>query len=184
MSGRRARTAGTPALLRAVAGYGIAQRRRCARRRTCAAGPGTATTAGPAARDAGVSRTGRRAEPRQRPCSCVAGITGAAFTLILDRLEHWRKPGVLCLTTSAVPAPLHRWSSSFAPRSPRSAYRAESRPYRPHLTLARKLARFEGPAEVEPLPWRAASITLVESRSHREGSRYEPLASWPLDAER
>ena len=27
-------------------------------------------------------------------------------------------------------------------------------------------------------------ITLVESRSHREGSRYEPLASWPLDAER
>jgi 2'-5' RNA ligase len=52
------------------------------------------------------------------------------------------------------------------------------------LTLARKLARFDGPAEVEPLPWRAASITLVESRSHREGSRYEPLASWPLDAER
>ena len=48
----------------------------------------------------------------------------------------------------------------------------------------RKVGRFEGPAEVEPLLWRADSITLVESRSHREGSRYEPLASWPLDAER
>ena len=102
---RRARSAGTPALLRAVAGYGIAQRRRCARRRTCAAGPGTATTARPMAHDARLYRLGRRAEPRQRRCSC-GRHRGRAFTLILDRLEHWRKPRVLCLTTSAVPAPL------------------------------------------------------------------------------
>jgi len=67
------------------------------------------------------------------------------------------------------------------------AYRGlptESRPYRPHLTLARKVGRWEGPAEVEPLLWRADSLTLVESRTDREGSRYEPLASWPLEAER
>jgi len=128
---------------------------------------------------------GQVAEPSLDSVHAVAaGITGAAFTLILDRLEHWRKPGVLCLTTSAVPAPLASLVEQLRTALATQRLPSESRPYRPHLTLARKLARFEGPAEVEPLPWRAASITLVESRSHREGSRYEPLASWPLDAER
>jgi 2'-5' RNA ligase len=126
---------------------------------------------------------GQVAESRLETVRTVAaGITGTAFTLILDRLEHWRKPGVLCLTTSAVPAPLASLVEQVRTALAAQRLPSESRPYRPHLTLARKLARFEGPTDVEPLPWRAASITLVESRADRDGLRYEPLASWPLDA--
>ena len=36
----------------------------------------------------------------------AASLAGSAFTLMLDRLEHWRRPQVLCLTASAIPAPL------------------------------------------------------------------------------
>ena len=111
-------------------------------------------------------------------------VTGTPFTFALDRLEHWRKPGVLCLTASNVPPPLTSVVEQLRAALADRGLPTESRPYRPHLTLARKVGRFEGPAEVEPLLWRADSITLVESRTDREGSRYEPLASWPLEAER
>jgi 2'-5' RNA ligase len=121
------------------------------------------------------------AEERLSDVRAVATlVTAEPFTVVLDRLEHWRKPGVLCLAASDIPAALamlvERLRAALADRG----LPAESRPYRAHLTLARKLARFDGPWAVDPLPWRAEAITLVESRTDRSGSRYEPLGSWPL----
>jgi len=122
--------------------------------------------------------------PEQR-LECVrtvaAGATGTPITVALDRLEHWRRPRVLCLTPSAVPMPLASLVEQLRCSLAGQQLPTESRPYRPHLTLARKVARFEGPTDVEPLLWRAESITLVESKTDRKGSRYEPLATWPLD---
>ena len=114
----------------------------------------------------------------------AAGVSGTPFTVVLDRLEHWRKPRVLCLAASDVPAPLNSVVEQLRAALADRRLPTESRPYRPHLTLARKVGRFEGPTEVEPLLWRADSITLVESRTDRTGSLYEPLASWALAATR
>jgi 2'-5' RNA ligase len=128
---------------------------------------------------------GQVAEERLDNVRAVAAeVTGTDFIFALDRLEHWRKPGVLCLTASDVPPPLTSVVEQLRVALADRGLPTESRAYRPHLTLARKVGRFEGPAEVEPLLWRADSITLVQSRTDREGSRYEPLASWPLEAER
>ena len=114
--------------------------------------------------------------------SIGAGVTGAPVSVALDRLEHWRKPQVLCLTASQVPPPLVALVDALRASLAATELPTETRPYRPHLTLARKVTRFDGDHEVEPLLWRADSITLVESRSDASGARYEPLASWPLVA--
>jgi 2'-5' RNA ligase len=127
---------------------------------------------------------GRVAEPRiDAVRNVAASVAGRSFTLVLDRVEHWRKPQVLCLTASATPAPLATLVEELRGALVAAELPTETRPYRPHLTVARKLARYEPQADiVEPLPWPAHSVTLVESRTDRTGSRYEPLASWPLRA--
>ena len=126
---------------------------------------------------------GRVAEQRVESVHAVASrINGTSIAVALDRLEHWRQPQVLCLTASHVPAPLVVLVEQLRAALAAGGLPTETRPYRPHLTLARKLSRFEGPADVEPLLWHADAITLVESRTDREGSRYTPLASWRLDA--
>ena len=111
-----------------------------------------------------------------------ARTSGVPSSVAFDRLEHWRKPQVLCLTASQVPPPVVALVEELRATLAAEGLPTETRPYRPHLTLARKVLRIDARAEVEPLLWRADSVTLVESRSGAEGSRYEPLASWPLEA--
>ena len=108
------------------------------------------------------------------------GVTSTPFVVVFDRLEHWRKPRVLCLGASAVPPALVALVEGLRDALATRHLPTETRPFRPHLTLARKLARLETTPDLEPLLWQAESITLVESVSDAEGSRYEPLASWPL----
>ena len=61
----------------------------------------------------------------------------------------------------------------------------ETRPYTPHLTLARAEPPLEVPpafAEtvLEPVPVRIEAVTLFRSHPGRPVPRYEPLATWPL----
>ena len=53
----------------------------------------------------------------------------------------------------------------------------DPRPYQPHVTLARKAARAEPPAELPELEWPANGFALVESRGGAR-SAYEVVAAW------
>jgi RNA 2',3'-cyclic 3'-phosphodiesterase len=71
-------------------------------------------------------------------------------------------------------------------------FAAESRPFTPHLTVAR--ARAPGGAHglaasleaasaaLAPVPWRAEALTLFESHLERAGARHLPLLRAPLGA--
>ena len=63
-------------------------------------------------------------------------------------------------------------------------YAPETRPYRPHATVARlrpdaRAARRELPAP-EPLEFLGEALTLYQSRLRRGGAQYEPLARFEL----
>jgi 2'-5' RNA ligase len=105
---------------------------------------------------------------------------GATFTIVFDSLEHWRKPRVLCLVATEVPPPLAALVGALNAALATRQLPGDDRPFRPHLTLARKLARFDGPTGIEPLSWPATTFALVESRPDPAGARYEVLGSWPL----
>jgi 2'-5' RNA ligase len=59
-------------------------------------------------------------------------------------------------------------------------FQTEQRPFKAHLTLARKVRRPPADAVFEPLAWPAHEFSLVESTTDPAGSRYERLATWPI----
>ncbi len=112
----------------------------------------------------------------------AADAVGAeGFELSLDTLEHWRKPKILCLTPTVTPAPLTQLARDLAARLTEAGFDLDQRPYRPHLTLARKAAYLPADASLtKPIPWKASEFVLVESRQDSRGSFYGILKTWPL----
>jgi RNA 2',3'-cyclic 3'-phosphodiesterase len=110
-----------------------------------------------------------------------ASVRGRISELCFDRLEYWHKPRVACLTATVTPEPLlelvHGLEAALAERE----IAFDRRDYHPHLTLARKVARFELPDAMPMLAWPIREFVLVESLTGREGSRYEPFARYALD---
>ena len=112
----------------------------------------------------------------------AAAGSATPFQVVLDRLEFWQRPQVLCLTASVVPDPLVALVQSLRSALSARGFDPEKRPFKAHLTLARKVP-LPPPAEsVAPLRWAAHEYSLVESVTSREGSHYARLATWSMRA--
>jgi 2'-5' RNA ligase len=123
--------------------------------------------------------------------SVAAQVRGVPATLRFDRLEYWRKPRVLVATSSddAAYAPATALAAELARTLLAAGFTPDVKPFRPHLTLARKVdAR-----HVEDCDWplmlapaavvNSDHFVLMESRSGSAGSIYSVVKSWPLYVE-
>jgi 2'-5' RNA ligase len=119
----------------------------------------------------------RQALLREAAEEAVAG--SAPFTVRFDRLEHWRKPQVLCLAGQPRP-PLLQLVTALRSALAQRGFEPDARAFRPHVTLARKVRRASAGCVVPPLDWPAAALALVRSVTGPGGSRYEPLVRWNL----
>jgi 2'-5' RNA ligase len=109
-----------------------------------------------------------------------AETAGAKFTLVLDRAEFWPRNGIVCLAGQTPPA-LKGLAEGLTHRLAEAGFAMETRPYRAHLTLARKGRSDRTPITLpEPVVWRVDSFSLVESRLSREGSTYILRGTWLL----
>jgi 2'-5' RNA ligase len=110
----------------------------------------------------------------------AVAASATSFEIVLDRLEHWPRPQVLCLAASVVPERLTALVVALRSALAARGVEPEKRAFRPHLTLARKV-RLPPPAgPIEPQYWAAHEYSLVESIAGPEGSRYERLSTWPM----
>jgi 2'-5' RNA ligase len=114
--------------------------------------------------------------------AAAAEVRAESFDLVLDALEYWRRPQVLCMVAREIPPALASLVQSLRAGLAARGFDTERRPYRPHLTLARKVARPPDLGPAEPVRWPATDFVLVESLTERSGSVYRPLAAWPLQA--
>jgi 2'-5' RNA ligase len=107
----------------------------------------------------------------------MAAVEAEPFTLRFDELSYWRKPRILCLTCSQADAAALQLAADIS--APLAALRIDldTRPYSPHVTLARHVAT-KPEIACEPLPWRAEGFALVESVAARDGTVYRPLHTW------
>jgi len=112
----------------------------------------------------------------------AAEVRAARCEIEFDAVEFWRRPEVLCLVAKSLPAPLESLVTQLRGGLALRGFEPESRPFRAHLTLARKVHRPVSPVTFEPLRWPVADFALVESVTDRTGSVYTPLARWPLGA--
>lgn len=104
------------------------------------------------------------AVPRER----LEEITGrlavplAPFELALGRPALW-PDGVSVLEPLAVPDALLQLREGLGLALQQLALPVESRPFRPHVTLARRAGGAKAPASVPPLHWPVKDYALIES---------------------
>ena len=119
--------------------------------------------------------------PRERQPALRAAadrVRRSAVAIEFDRAEYWRKPQVVCLVARRVPMGLAVLVTQLRTELAAEGFAIESRPFRPHVTLARKVRSGADSFLDPPFLWRTDGFALVRSVTDPAGSRYEPLDWW------
>jgi len=109
-----------------------------------------------------------------------ARCAGAATHVTLDRLGGFRRAGVAWIGTGTIPPPLHDLADALGAALVAANVAVDTRPFAPHLTLAR---RCRGPFPDEPAgpyEWSVDAIALMRSHTEPAGARYVEVGRWPL----
>lgn len=115
--------------------------------------------------------------------SAVAQSQGiGAFDLAFDRLEHWARPQVLCLTSTQISVQAEALAHAVQRALREHEVAFEQRSWRAHATIARHVLSPHMVGAVPPLPWSAVEFGLFESRDAPAVPRYQALDLWPLAA--
>ncbi len=116
--------------------------------------------------------------------SCVehvaAQVSVPSFTLQLDEVGYWRKPRILWVGASQLPASLEQLLEVLNDGLSTCGFKPERREYRAHITLARKVHTPIAHRNIDPIAWPIDSFALVESRTLPAGASYQVLRTWLL----
>lgn len=108
-------------------------------------------------------------------------VAAEPFTLMLDRIEPWRRSQVLVLSCGVVPTALGSLVEQLRISLLQQKFKLTDELYQPHVTLLRRLpAHYRRVDDIDALEWPVADFVLVDSVTTQEGSRYSILHRWPL----
>ncbi len=107
-------------------------------------------------------------------------MPGTGFVVNFDSLGAWRASGVAWIAPAVLPPPLLKLHSTLADALAAAGFVLEVRPFRPHVTLARRCLQPLPRARCEPIAWRADKLFLVGSELRDAGPIYRNIASWDL----
>jgi 2'-5' RNA ligase len=102
------------------------------------------------------------------------------FVLGFDSLGAWRASGVAWIAPAVLPPALLTLHSTLADALVAAGFELETRPFRPHVTLARRCLQPLPRARHAPILWRADRLFLIGSELRPEGPVYRNLASWEM----
>lgn len=101
--------------------------------------------------------------------------------LEFDTLGSWRASGVAWIAPSAIPPPVAALHDALHRALGDAGFPLDTRPFRPHLTLARRCVHPVSRARCAPIRWNANRLCLIGSELTPEGPVYTELGAWPLD---
>jgi 2'-5' RNA ligase len=128
-------------------------------------------------------------EPEKLPAlrAAASRVRARRVSLEFDVLEYWPAPGIICATASgervALAAAL---AAALGDELIAAGFSPDIKPFRPHLTLARKVSATQAGSMALPRPFqpgfvvRATEFVLMDSRRGEQGSIYSARDSWPL----
>jgi 2'-5' RNA ligase len=132
-------------------------------------------------------------EPRLADLSDLAQRTAATFPgdaaplgIVLQGFEYWAKPQVLAVPERGAPAQLAPTSgalqlaSTLTTTSVAAGFSPDLKPFRAHVTVARKVASAPHLGEMREVRWRFDSFVLLESRTLTAGPVYSVVGSYLL----
>ena len=108
-----------------------------------------------------------------------ASASGAAPLLLkFDQVEYWKKPQILCVVAQGESPQVLALADALAKETAGAGFNPDLKPFRPHVTLARKVSHPIRTTGMDPVVWRFTEFALVESRTEPGGSAYRILASF------
>jgi 2'-5' RNA ligase len=94
----------------------------------------------------------------------------------LNAIEYWRESRVIVAMAQQAPAAmLGLWANLH-----KDLALASRPPFRPHVTLARKVTQAPVPQAMSAFTWRATSFSLILSETGGIASAYTVVDTWPL----
>ncbi len=121
-------------------------------------------------------------EPRISAVMAVASrIDATPVQFSFAHVEHWRRAQVLCATPEATPAAAVALAEALKGQLVTAGFAPDLKPFRAHVTLARKVRRASLALGMQPVSWSFSRFALVESRTEADGLLYSALESWLLD---
>lgn len=103
------------------------------------------------------------------------------FAVSLDTLGSFARAGIAWAAPRRTPAPLERANRELVAALAARGVETEARPYRPHVTLARRCrGALDAPID-PPIAWEVDAVVLMSSRLLSDAPRYTPVARWPCD---
>ncbi|HEY0768678.1 MAG TPA: RNA 2',3'-cyclic phosphodiesterase [Steroidobacteraceae bacterium] len=112
--------------------------------------------------------------------------------LSFDRLAHWARPQTLCVLGTEEPAAVRVAQPDRAPASTSAlaatlknettaaGFSPDLKPFRAHVTVARKVAHAPTALALQPVLWRFDAFALIESRTDPAGPVYSVIESYLL----
>lgn len=123
----------------------------------------------------------------EQPLTRVAELAALAsrvrektFVMRFDQVGSWRRTGVTWIAAAETPAELPRLNRALLRGLPDVENADDSRPFAPHVTLARRIRTSVRSLLAAPIEWRVDAFSLVASELGRQGPRYDLLDSWAL----
>ena len=113
----------------------------------------------------------------------AAGLPDEPLALTLGRLERWSGPQVLCVLPVHPPAALGALARGVVGTLGAAGFAPDLKPFRPHVTVARKVVRPSELAPIAPVRWTFERIALIESRTLERGPVYSVVGTCPLYGE-
>lgn len=122
----------------------------------------------------------RIAAANPRGASAPADPPGNPLELLFDHLEHWPAAQLLCALPAEPAAPVTSLARELQELLVRRGFAPDLKPFRLHVTVARKVVRPGATGRMQPVLWRFTELALVESRTLPQGSLYSVVESSPL----
>lgn len=119
--------------------------------------------------------------------AAAAAVRSPRVELNFDALDYWEKPGILCATAEES-ATARDLSVAIDAAVRAAGFTPDTKPFRAHLTLARKVKKSVAkehtwPRALENLRMRCDEFVLMSSRREEGRSIYSAVESWPLYAD-
>ena len=119
----------------------------------------------------------------ERAAECdraLSRVRVPAFRLSLDRIGTWRRSRVLWLSTRQETESIQQLADEVRKKLADAGFPRESRPFRTHVTLARKVDRRPPVLRFQPIDWPVDRFFLTVSDLHPAGARYSNIREWTL----
>ncbi|MCP4076070.1 MAG: RNA 2',3'-cyclic phosphodiesterase [Gammaproteobacteria bacterium] len=103
-----------------------------------------------------------------------------SFGLEINRLGYFKKPKISWLGPVNFPRDLLKLQFALGEAIKPCGFHPESRPFQPHVTMARKIQQSVLSDHIKPVQWKVDSFALIKSISLESSVEYQLKASFPL----